>query len=206
MNTKHLLNALLISVGLAATAHATAVLTLNPASGDVSGKAGDTLGWGFALSSPADFAVVSSSNFCLGASGTTSLCIAPTLGVFTDFIATNFTIAGPAPESPTVTEPFDAATSSGVGQFIINADAAIGDTNVGQLVVTYDLYDVDPLSAAFNPTTDLISAGNFLTATAAVTVSNPVNVSPEPSYGLFIGIFVGSLLLWFRRRGVCRGS
>ncbi len=156
------------------------------------------MGWGFTLSSTAEFAVVSSSNFCLGNSGVSSLCIAPTIGAYTDYVATNYTIAGPTPESPSITEAFNSVTGTGLGSFEINAGSVIGADNNGQIVLTYDLYSVDPNGPNFNPVADLLSAGNFLTAPASVTVTAPVIQGiPEPGY-LWI---VGAVGLWsFRRR------
>jgi hypothetical protein len=182
-------------LSLATAVHGSVTLTLNPATGVISGSAGSTIGWGFALSNPADFAVISSSNFCLGTTGVSSLCIAPTIGTYTDFIAGNFTIAGLVPESPVVTEAFDSATSSGLGSFSISATAVDGATDTGQIVATYDLYSVDPNASNFNPIADLISAGNFLTAPAEVTVTS----MPEPSY---LWLILGLGLFWFGRRAL----
>ncbi len=39
----------------------------------------------------------------------------------------------------------------GVGNFTINAGAATGSADNGQIVLTYDLYSVDPLSPVFDP-------------------------------------------------------
>jgi hypothetical protein len=163
---------------LAATTHASVILSLDPTSGGISGTTGSTIGWGFTLDSATDFAVITSSDFCLGSSGVTSLCVAPTLGDYTDFIAGNFTIAGPVPESPVVTQAFNAVNATGVGSFQIDTNAALGATDTGQIVATYDLYSADPNAANFEPITDLISAGNFLAAPASISVT----AAPEPSH------------------------
>ncbi len=128
-----------------------------------------------------------------------SLCTAPTIGSYSDFIATNYTIAGPAPESPAVTEAFDVVSGMGVGSFKISAMAVVGAVNTGQIVATYDLYSADPNAANFNPGADLISAGNFLTAPASVTVEAGITTVPEPSYSwVMAGLMVG-WLAWRRR-------
>jgi hypothetical protein len=193
MKMKRPLQTLLLSLGIAAAAQA-ASLTLSPASGALSGAAGSTVGWGFTLSNPTDFAVVTSSNFCLGSSGITTLCIAPNTGTYSDEIANNFTIAGPSPESPVVTQAFNSAASMGVGSFTINAGAVIGTVVNGQIVLTYDLYSVDPLSPIFDPIADLISTGSFLSDPATVTVTG----APEPSSWLLVA--AGGVLILCRRR------
>jgi len=199
MKTKTVLMAMMGCLSLATAVHGAVTLTLNPGSGAVSGLAGSTVGWGFTLDSAADFAVISSSNFCLGNSGVSSLCKAPTIGTYSDFIATNYTIAGPAPESPSVTEAFDAVSGMGVGSFKISATAALGAVNTGQIVATYDLYSVDPNAANFNPGADLISAGNFLTAPASVTVEGQMRSVPEPSYSWVIAGLAVVLFGWRKR-------
>ncbi len=190
---KRLLQTLLLSLGIAAAAQA-ASLTLTPASGSLSGAAGSTVGWGFTLSNPSDFAVVTSSNFCLGSSGVTTLCIAPTTGIYSDDIANNFTIVGQSPESPVLSQAFNQASGIGVGSFTIKAGAVVGSVDNGQIVLTYDLYSVDPLSPVFDPIADLISTGSFLSDPATVTVTG----APEPSAWLLVAAG-GSLLFYVRR-------
>jgi len=171
-----------------AVAPAAAVLNLDPLSGAISGPAGSSVGWGFTLTNPTDFAVVTSSNFCLGTSGITSLCISPVLGTYSDQIATNYTIAGQNPENPVVTGQ--------LGTFLIDAGAPVGSADVGQLVLTYDLYSVDPLAGNFDPTTDLISAGNFLSDSASVSVISGASVAPEPSSLPLIALAGIAWILW----------
>jgi hypothetical protein len=185
--------------GVVTAADATAILTLAPTSGVLSGQAGSTVGWGFTLSNPSDYAVVSSSNFCLGSSGVTSLCVAPTIGIYTDEIASNFIIVGPTPESPVVTQAFSVSLATGVGSFAITSGEPVGAENVGQLVLTYDLYSVDPNSGTFDPIADLVSAGNFLTAPASVSVATAPFIAPEPASGWLVAI-VGGGLVWLSRR------
>jgi hypothetical protein len=172
-----------------------AALTLAPADGVISGNSGSTTGWGFTLSNPADFAVISSSDFCLGTTGLTSLCEAPTLGTYSDYVSSNFTIVGAAPESPVVTELFNAGEGTGIGSFTFASEDAVGATDIGQIVITYDLYSVDPLSPSFNPDIDLISAGNFLDAPATVIVAPAVTEIPEPSYLPLLTLLGGALVL-----------
>jgi hypothetical protein len=187
--------------GLVTAANATAILTLSPTSGALSGQAGSTVGWGFTLSNSSDYAVVSSSNFCLGSSGATSLCVASTIGIYTDEIASSFIVVGPTPESPVVTQAFSASLATGVGSFSITPGEPVGATNVGQLVLTYDLYSVDPNSGTFDPIADLVSAGNFLMAPASVSVASiPVTTMPEPASGWLVAMVGGGFLLLFRKR------
>ncbi len=91
--------AILCMFGLCGLAHAAPLptLALDPLSGAISGAAGTTVGWGFTLTNLGiDFAVVTSSDFCVGV--ITSPC-SNSLGKYTDFAAPQFIVVGPSPES-----------------------------------------------------------------------------------------------------------
>lgn len=196
MNPSKLFCTIASFFALATAARATAILALSPTSGAISGTAGSPVGWGFTLSNSSDFAVISSSNFCLGSSGVTSPCASPTIGTYTDEIAANFIIAGPSPESPVVTQTFSATLATGVGSFSITSGEPVAATDVGQIVLTYDLYSVDPNSGGFDPIADLLSAGNFLTAPASVSVTPiPVTTMPEPAAGWLVAMVGGGFVL-----------
>jgi hypothetical protein len=169
---------------------ASVILTLDPPAGSIGGLQGDTVGWGFTLSSSTDFTVVTSSNFCVGASGITNACQASAIGSYSDYIAMNFTIAGPAPEGPVITQAFSASAETGVGAFTVDGSVIKGQMDSGQIVLTYDLYSVDPLAPNFDPTVDLIATGNYLSAPASITVGL---VSPEPCYSLPIWLLACGL-------------
>ena len=190
MKITRALAAFLFAFAIAPSSQATVVLSLVPSSGTLSGLAGSVIGWGFALTNTTDFAVVTSSNFCFSASGVNSACVSPTLGAYTDYIASNFVIVGPSPESPTIIEAFDSGQITGIGQFTISNSSALGATDHGQIVLTYDLYSVDPLSAVFDPVADLISAGNYLSEPAAITISG----APEPDVRRLLASALGILI------------
>jgi hypothetical protein len=131
---KILLSAIAGCLSLTTAVHGSVTLTLDPSSNAISGIAGSTIGWGFALTDPADYAVITSSNFCLDGSGASSACVPPTLGIYTDYIASNFIIAGPPPESPVVSQVFNSSAMMGVGSFTVNASAPALATDTGQIV------------------------------------------------------------------------
>jgi hypothetical protein len=163
--------AILFMFALCGVARADGVptLVLDPLSGAISGAAGTTVGWGFTLTTlGTDFAVVTSSDFCVGV--ITSPC-SNSLGTYTDFAGPQFPpiVVGPSPESSSVTQAFDNILMSGMGSFAINSGAT--GSVIGEIVMTFDLYNVDPNSLSFDPTLDTVSVGNLLTAPASVTVA-----------------------------------
>jgi hypothetical protein len=174
------------------------VLTLDPANGALTGPAGSTVGWGFTLTSTSpDFALITGSDFCVGA--ITSPC-ANSLGTYTDFIGNQFVVVGEGSLENPGTETFDDASMMGVGSFLINP-GAMGSVS-GDLVLSYDLYSVDPGAANFDPIADLISNGNFIEAPASVTVgSSTTSPVPEPgTLSLLVGGFAAIVVSGLRRR------
>jgi len=179
---------------------AAAVLTLSPATGSIQAMRGNVVGWGFTISNPdPNFLVVTSAAFCktVVVAGFT-VCDQfpdPALGTFTDYIAQfNFIVAGPAPESPVVSQAFNQALQTGVGSFAIAPAAPFG-TFSGQILLTYDLYSRSPNDPLFDPGSDFIAPGpngNTLTANAAVSAI------PEPATILLVAC--GAAMLVLRRR------
>jgi hypothetical protein len=157
------------------------------------------VGWGFTISNPdANYMVVTSAAFCktVVVAGFT-VCDQfpnPSTGIFTDYIAQfNFIVAGPAPESPIVSQAFNRALLTGVGSFAIAPTAPYG-TLSGQILLTYDLYSRSPNDPLFDPGADFIPPGpngNTLAANAAVSVV------PEPATILLVA---GAVTLVRRRR------
>jgi PEP-CTERM motif len=152
-------------------------LQLAPLSGALSGAPGSTVGWGFTITNTSNFLEVTGSDFCEG----TIVSPCPhSIGTYNDFIGQfNFVVVGPAPEESTsVTQTFNLAVKTGVGSFRINPAAVAGNSAVGQIVVTYDLFNLSPNDPAFNPALNTVSTGNRLTAPGSVTVAA---ATPEPA-------------------------
>lgn len=184
-------------LGVSPCAEAAVTLDLNPAGGSIAGVPGSTVGWGFTLANDTNYLVVTESQFCLSPVNT-PLCTLSNIGTFSDIIGNAFIVVGPAGppafEQPAVTQPFNVNTPSGTGSFVIYGNALPGSVNAGEIVVHYDLYTRSPNDPSFNPTTDLISTQNFITAAAQVSVTNV----PEPATLGLTG--AAALLLVFRCR------
>ena len=178
-------------------ANAGAVLTLIPSNGIIAGNPGTTVGWGFTITNSSDYVVMTGAQFC-GNGSAPPFCdpLSPSLGTFTDFTGAQFLLIGPSPESISVTQSFDNAGRTGVGSFSIDSGAVPGSVATGLIELTYDLFSVTPNSPDFNPLTDTISNGNFLTAPAEVDVISAV---PEPTS--FSLLLIASCLPGLRRVG-----
>lgn len=177
-------------------------LTLDPTGGALTGAAGSTVGWGFTLTATGpDFALITGSDFCVGA--ITSPC-ANSLGIYTDFIGNQFVVVGPGSMENPGSETFDDAAMLGIGSFLINPGAM--GTVSGDLVLSYDLYSVDPGAANFDPIADLISNGNFIEAAASVTEGSAnggggSGTVPEPgTFSLLVGGLAAIVVSGLRRR------
>jgi PEP-CTERM motif len=181
---------LVMGVLLCVNAQAAPLLTLNPVGGALTGAPGDVVGWGFTISNDTNFLTVTGANFCLGVVSPPA-CTSPNIGTFTDFIAQfNFIVVGPAPESTSVSQSYDFSAKTGVGSFAINAGATAGSTNIGEIVLRYDLTSRSPNDPNFNPDTDTVAGGQFLTANASVAVTSTV---PEPATWLLLGSTLAGL-------------
>jgi hypothetical protein len=174
----------LLAAVFCATATAAPIFELIPADGAVAGLPGDVVGWGFTLTNDTDYVVVTSSDFVPGSP----------LGTYTDFIGPNFIVVGPPPESTVVSQVFDPVALTGVGSFAISPSAMFGDTAVGEIQLTYDLFSRSPNDPNFNPATDTISVGNLLSQPASVAVV------PEPASWLLVGIAGAALAVLRKRR------
>jgi hypothetical protein len=183
---------LLLTIGLAGVGRADTVPTLTVTPANLVGPAGSTVGWGFNVTNPGtDFAIVTGSDFCVGV--LSSPC-SNSLGAYTDFVGAQFVVVGPTPETDSVTQSFDNSAQTGFGSFLINPGAT--GSVLGALVMTYDLFSVDPNSLNFNPDLDTLSVGNYLTSAASVTVGTATVPTPEPATRiLLLGGLAGLLLL-----------
>ena len=191
---KQTFHSILILAGLAAVgqpARAATLFQLNPTDGVISGAPGATVGWGFTITNTIDYINVTNSQFCEGAQ--TPPCT-HAIGTYTDFVGPNSPVIGPAPESPTVTESFDSALTTGVGSFAINSNASSLNHAIGEIIFTYDVYTVSPNDPDFDPFSDLVSTGNVASLDATV------NVIPEPATFALAGSVLAALAaLRFRR-------
>ncbi len=158
----------LIAVSFVGGAYATPVptITLTPAGGTVSGKPGSVVGWGFSLNyaGTSDWVVLVGSEF----TGST------VYGTYVDYLASAFYVAGPAPESSTVSQTFVPASQLGVGEFDIKSTALPGASITGNLLIYYDIFSQDPNSPNFDP-------NSFVEES---TVNDAVDIqvaAPEPS-------------------------
>lgn len=183
-----------------------ATLTLdNP---DLVGAPGDTVGWGFTLTSTpvqdgantiTPWLVVSSAAFVLDAG------VFP-VGVFTPFITSSFTVIGPDDQNGEVnpwSQPFDNAQQTGIGSDVINPFQSPGDLATGNIVLTFDEFRVSPNDSAFDPISDTIATGLTLSAPASVLVAGPGDPAPIPepaSFSLVTGaVMIGAALVARRR-------
>lgn len=168
--------------------HAATSLQLDPINGSIEGEAGDTVGWGFLLTNTQNYLVVTGAEFQSSSSS----------GTFTDFISApdNFFVVGPGFGASTVWgQSFDTTSQTGIGSFRI-ADNAASSTLYGQILLTYDLFARSPFNPLFDPDTDTLSNGNFLTANASITI----NTVPLPAAAwLFAAALAGLGFIGQRR-------
>lgn len=179
---------ILLSLVSGTAAQAAVTFQLDPASGAISGQAGNTVGWGFSLSNTENFLVVTSASF----EPTTDL------GTFTDFISApdNFFVVGPGlGASTTWSQTFDASKQTGLGSFAISSTAT-GTSAFGQIILNYDLFTVSPLDSNFNPDTDTLSNGNLISSNASVT--NTVVPVPAAAWLFLTGL--GGMFLQVRKQ------
>jgi hypothetical protein len=180
----------LFLIGLTASADSI-TLALTPGPGTVSGLPGSTVGWGYSIDNDSsDYLLVANSYFCAGTENPLFTTCAPSLGASTynDFIANNSTLIAP---DTTGVESFDAGTNSGVGEYIIDSAATAGETDIGSLVVVYDLFSGDPFT---DPSATQIGGDMDLTAAAEVEVTGPTSAVPEPGTPFFLGLGLAALI------------
>ena len=168
------------------TVQGAGTMTLIPASGDLSGTPGTTVGWGFSLTGDADYYLMFSDITYSSLAGWGDFA-----GYLTDL--GSFIVAPGA----TVTHPFDAGLETGVGSFSIHTDANPYFMTTGIIDATYGLFRVSPDDQSFNRRTDIISRDNRFSNPASVTVDQV----PEPTTFLLLGIGLGGLAFWRRREG-----
>ena len=183
---KHFAIILCMAAALTGLPARAATLQLNPA--DITGVAGQVVGWDVTIENDTNYVIVESSIFCTGPYSDT--CTNP-LGVYTDIIGPAFVFVGPG-NSPFGPTP--------VGTFEINAGAAVGDSVTGTIFLTYSLYSRSPEDPDFDPLTDRIEVDSaYLSAAASLTVVEPTPV-PEPATSVLLGAGLSGVAVLARRR------
>ena len=187
--------ALLLTVSLAASA--TPTLTLdNP---NLTGAPGDTVGWGFTLTSTpildgsdviTPWLVITDASFDLDSG------VFP-VGVFNAFIKqpSNYMAIGPDTGNGEVnpwTQAFDDTLQTGIGSYVINDFQSPGDLATGNIVLTFSEYRFSPNDPAF--TVDDTIATN-LTVSAPASVLVATQELPEPGSWLLLSIGVALIAI-----------
>ena len=183
MNARAGLSGVLIVAGLLAcpsVAHADPfTFTLLPASGEVSGLPGATIGWGYELTNTSltDWLVLSSLNED------------PIVNATPDSSLFDFPILAPG---ETRSVAYDPATLSGLFQLTWDALAPEGFINTGLFVLSAEFWDADPFAG-----------GSFLAFADDQSAAYKASVAsvPEPTSLLLmiIGVTCGSLYVRRRR-------
>ena len=164
------------------------ILTLLPP--DLEALPGTNAGWGFTITNDADYLEVTSAQFCV-APVSFPACTTANVGVFEDFISgfNDIVVGHPGGTLPnSATQLYSLAARQGIGSFDIGVLSLAYTQDVGVIVLTYNLTDLDP---ADNNATYLGSG--VLVANASVGVAAGVAV-PEPSGALFVGALLCGML------------
>jgi len=180
------------------------IFTLDPADGAISGAPGDTVGWGFTIQNNTDnYLLFDSSNFCgVGGDPQFTDCsvpynpptgFGPAFGTYTDYIANNFTEIAPG---TSLTEAFDATLMTGVGAYTIDPGAQGGSLDSGNVYVSFQQFQGDPLAGGSQ-----VGGDSELAAPASVLVTSSATV-PEPrtAFALAGALLLGLGFLRKRRR------
>ena len=191
---KRLSLAVLSALACLPSAQADVVPTIDllPSSGNVAGAPGSVVGWGFTLTFTAssDWVVLTGSEF----TGS------QVFGTYVDYLSlpsAPLYVAGPSPESSTVTAPWNNSSIPpiGVGEFDINSTALPGARIAGDIVVHYSLFSQDPNDPNFDPDTSTVVAD----ATVSDAVRINVTATPEPSVLLPLATVLGAILVLGQR-------
>jgi hypothetical protein len=201
MMNSRFFGALMVWMGAAVSISASPVLTLTP-SGDVSGTPGSTVGWGFTITNDANYMEITSSQYCVNPVNFPVVCNPSALGMYNDFIGPNGTIVGPpgGTDPDTVSQSFDPIAMTGVGNFVINALDLVNSGDTGQIVLTYELYNLDPNDPNAVPLDN--GQEQVLSANASVTVTG--SSVPEPGTAGLMAAALAGLAVGLRKRIISR--
>lgn len=181
---KGLVQAIALAVLTACGAYGSPMIMLVP-SGNVTGAAGTTVGWGFQIVNDTGFFLaVDSSNFCgVGGDPFFTDCttpynppvqFGPSFGTYIDFIAANGTVIAP---NTTLTVNFNAGTQMGVGAYQINPGTPLGSVDTGNVFVSYQEFSGGPPGTGTQVSGDIeISAAATVTVGAVPTVPEPTTL------------------------------
>jgi hypothetical protein len=168
---------------------ATPTFSFDAAGGNLTGVAGGTVGWGFMISDPNEFVFISQTNFCpVSATVLSDVPVNCPLTAEYNSFAFNTPIIGPSPDSPTLTESFNPATSMGYGNFNIASNAPPGPI-VGEIAIIYDLFTGDPNT---DPNANQIGGDTLFTLDASITVINPSTPEPESMALMALGLAIAA--------------
>ena len=91
-------------------------------------------------------------------------------GTYTDLIGLQNIVIAPG---ATFSQFYDAGSGTGAGSYTLRAAATAGTKVPASLNLDYDVFSVDPNSAAFNGFTDYLSSQQISTAVTLVAVPTP---------------------------------
>lgn len=178
---------------VATTMEPDVTLTLDPEDGQLSGSPGDTVGWGFTLTTDSDYILIDSFSFG---------DLTP-VGTFTAFAPPFETASAGSP----LTAPFDDLAGTGIGSYLIG-DFPTGSSTTGLISATYDVWSSDPnvdpnavdlFSGLQVFATD--SMGNLVDAEVDVLAGSPSTSVPEPTSLPVAGAVLALIFAGHRRKG-----
>ncbi|MGH9396194.1 MAG: PEP-CTERM sorting domain-containing protein [Terriglobia bacterium] len=162
-------------------------LTLIPASGDVSGSLGSTVGWGYTLTT-------NTSNWLETLSVSAGSFIDGPPNLIFDFpnVGPNSSLTE---DFPLVSTASCSSPPCGLYEFTWNSNAPSGDVNSGMFTVSSEYFSGD----AANPASNDLGPAPDASASYSVSVSSSTTVTPEPSTVLLLLTGLCGLGLWHRR-------